>query len=956
MKKIVKILVKTIAGLILLVLLLLVTVPVLFKEKIRTKVESVINESVNAKVVFANYNLGFFKNFPNLSFSLKDVYVTGIDKFEGDTLAGFRSFSLVFNLGSLLGKSGYEIKSIILDRAVVNALVLKDGSANWDIAKPSADTLVSKTQTEPVKETKAEAKTGESAMKILLRKFEIRSSTIRYTDKSSKMSAILKDLNYTLTGNMSLKTTNLKMALNIGETTFEMDGIKYLNRAAIDSRINLQANLDSMKFTFADNFFAINDLQLKFAGSVSMQGDNIATDLTFGTNQTSFKTLLSLVPAVYMKGYEDLKASGTFALSGAAKGLYSEADSTLPDISLNLLVKDGLISYPSLPEKISAININTNVYVNGKNLDLTTVSLDRFHFELAGNPFDMTFFLKTPISDPDFKGSFNGRIELDKLSKAIPLENLKLSGIIEMATEMAGRLSMIEKQQYESFKAKGTLSFKNMLADMPGYPDVNLKEATFTFTPGYTRMDKADLIIAGTSDILLSGNLENYIPYVFRNETIKGNLSWNSNKIDVTSILNKMTEDTTAVETEDTTSLAVIPIPKNIDFDFNASIGNVIYDNIKIQDFRGHIFVRNGILSMRETGMSILGGTVKMNADYDTRDTLKPTVKADFEMKNIGIKDAFNTFVTVRKFAPAAKGLDGRVSLQMKYESLLGKDMMPAISTINGYGKLKSEQVQVIELAAFDKMKEILKLGDKYTNTFKDINVSFKIKDGRVYVDPFDVKMGNIKMNISGDQGLDQTLNYLVKTEIPRASLGSSVNALIDNLSAQAAALGVAYKPADIIRVNVKVKGVVGKPVLTPDFGSGGGESSGTLKETVKETVKQTVDKTIDQTKDKLRQEAEQQGDKLIREAEMRGEQLRAEADKAAVKLKEEAETQAAKILKAAESKGVIARAAAQKSADALVREAEKKGEQLRQEADKQAIKLVEEAKTKKEEMVGKIQ
>ena len=64
-------------------------------------------------------------------------------------------------------------------------------------------------------------------------------------------------------------------------------------------------------------------------------------------------------------------------------------------------------------------------------------------------------------------------------------------------------------------------------------------------------------------------------------------------------------------------------------------------------------------------------------------------------------------------------------------------------------------------------MKEMLKLGDKYSNTFKDINISFKIADGRVYVSPFDVKTGNLKMNISGDQGLDQTLIILLKPKYP---------------------------------------------------------------------------------------------------------------------------------------------------------------------------------------------
>jgi len=955
MKKIIKTSLKIILGLLIFILVLLFSVPLLFKEKIKTKVEQVINESVNAKVVFADYNLSFFRNFPNLSFSLKDMYVTGIEKFEGDTLAGFRSFSLVFNLGSLIGKSGYEIKSVILDRAVVHAIVLEDGSANWDITKPSADTLVAGASEQPA-ETAPEAETGESTLKVLLRKFEIRDANIVYDDKSSKMSAGLKKLNYTLTGNMSMKETKLKMGLNIGEVTFLMDGVKYLNRAVIDSKINILANLDSMKFTFDENYFSVNALRLNFAGDVAMRGDDILTNVTFGTSQTSFKTLLSLVPAIYMTGFEDLRTSGSFTLSGSAAGVYSDADSTLPDIKLNLSVNDGMISYPALPEKISAININTDVYVNGKNLDLSTVNLDKFHFELAGSPFDMTFFLKTPMSDPDFKGSFKGKIDLDALSRALPLEDIKFTGIIEMAIDMAGRLSMIEKEQYESFTAKGTLGIKNMLLSMPDYPEVSLKEASFTFTPAYTRMDKAELLIAETSDIMLSGNLENYIPYVFRNETIKGNLSLNSNKIDVTNILSKMVFDTTAVEEEDTTALAVIPVPKNIEFDFNARIGTIIYDKISAQNFKGHIIIKDGILSLKETGMSVLGGTVKMNAEYDSRDTLKPVLKADFEVKDIAIKDAFNTFVMVQKFAPAAKGVDGKISLQMKYESLLGQDMMPVMNSINGYGKLQSEQVQIIEMAAFEKMKELLKLGENYTNTFKDINVSFNIREGRVYVSPFDVKMGSIKMNISGDQGLDQTLNYLIKNEIPRSALGSSVNALVDNLSAQASAFGVAFKPSETIKVNVRVKGVVGKPVLTPDFGSGTAEAAPGLKETVKETVKQTVEKTVDDAKEKLRREAEEQGDRLIKEAEEKGQRLREEADKAAMKLKEEAEAQAAKILKAAESKGAIAKAAAQKSADAIIREAGKKGEQLRQEADKQAIKLVEEAKAKKEEMINKIQ
>ena len=955
MKRIAGIIIKSLLGLIILILVLLFTVPVIFKEKIKTKVEAVINESVNAKVTFGDYKLSFFRNFPNLSFSLKNLYVVGIGKFEGDTLAGFKSFDLVFNLGSLLSSSGYEVRSMIIDQAVVNAIILKDGTANWDIAKPSE-------QTTPI-DTVTPAKTSSSgsSMKVLLRKFEIKKSSISYSDASMALDASLKDFNFNLKGNMTLSETDLKMTLNIAEATVIMDGVKYLNRAVLDSKIDMLANLDSMKFTLGKNHFSINNLMLNFSGMFAMPGNDIKADLLFGTNKTSFKTLLSLVPLVYMSGYEDLKTSGEFTLSGSAKGIYSDADSSLPDMKVNLSVTNGLISYPAIPEKISNININADVAVDGKDLDKTTVNLDKFHFELAGSPFDMSFFLRTPMSDPDFKGSMNGRIDLAALSKAVPMDSINLSGVIDMAVTMAGRLSMIEKEQYESFSAKGTLGIKNMVLVMAGYPRVDIKDAAFLFTPAFTQMQKADIIVAGTSDFSISGNLENYIPYVFRNETVKGNLTLYSKMVDVSSIMNAMADTTPTSTVEDTMALALIAVPKNINFDFNALIDKFSYDNIKAENIKGHINVRDGVLSIREAGMNILGGTILMSADYDTRDTLKPVMKADFNMKNIGVKDAYKTFVTIRQFAPTAKGIDGKVNVQFAYQSLLGSDMMPVLKTINGEGKLQSEQIQLLESAAFDKFREVLKLGDKYSNTFKDINISFKIRDGRVFVSPFDVKLSNIKMNIGGDQGLDQTLNYLIKTEIPRSDLGSSVNSLIDRLSAQAAAFGIAYKPADILKVNVRVRGTFTKPEVGPDFGGSGGSGSGTgtgtgtIKETVKETVKQTIDNTIDKTKEKLREEAAVQGDKLIKEAEERGQQLRDEAARAAQKLRQEADSSAAKLIKAAEPKGMLAKAAAQKGADALKKEADRRGNQLIQEADNQAKNLVEEAKARKEEMVKKI-
>lgn len=960
MKKAFGIIIKIILGFVLLILVLLLTIPVIFRKQIKTKVEQTINQSVNATVKFDDYKLGFFKDFPNLSFSLTGVSVVGVAKFENDTLAAFRSFDLVFNLSSLFKKTGYEVKSINIDRAVVNAIVKKEGAVNWDVMKDTSTAVT------------PEPEQTSSGMKILLKKVTVKNSSIAYIDESSAMKVYLNDVNFELKGDMTMSETDLQMAFSAGEFTFIMDGMKYLNKAVLDSKIDMLADLDKWRFTFRDNFFTLNDLKLNFTGTVVMPGDDIETDIKFASPQTSFKTLLSLVPAIYMKDYKDLKATGEFEVSGSAKGIYSDKDSTMPDVTLAMSVTNGLISYPALPEQIKNINIKSDIFVDGKVMDRTTVNVDKFHMELAGSPFDMTLNLKTPISDPDFKGSMVGKIDLSALSKAVPMDSISLSGIIDMSVQMAGRMSMIEKGQYDSFKASGRLGIKNMIVAMIGYPAVKINEAGFEFTPAYATMTNTNLNVGGKSDFNLSGRIENYIPYMFSDKTIKGNLSMRSKMVDVSEIMSAMTPAAAASESttpsgkdeknvqaaakpdKDTASLTLIHVPKNIDFDFDALIDEFRYDNINARNVKGHVIVRNGILSIREAAMNILNGTIAMNADYDTRDTLKPVMKADFDMSNIGVKDAFNTFNSVKKLAPAAKGIDGKISAKLNYVSLLGQDMMPITNSINGAGIIKSNEITLLESKTFDKMKEVLKLSN-VSNTFKDINVSFTIADGRVYVKPFDVRTGNIKMNIGGDQGLDQTINYIVKTEIPRSDLGSSVNSLIDNLSTTAASFGIKYKPADILKVNVKVTGTFTKPVVAPFFGNTSGESKGVAKAAVQETVKQTIDNTVDQAKEKARAEAELQGDKLIKEAEERGRQLRDEAARAAENIRKEADTQAQKLIDDSSTKSQLQKMAAQKGADSLKKNADKKATQLVQEADNQANKLVEEAKAKKAELIGKI-
>lgn len=935
MKKMTKLLLKIFSGLIAVILILLILIPLIFKDKIKKTIVQTINESVTAKVSFTDYKLGFIKNFPNLTFSLDNVIVTGTEKFENDTLTSFKSMNLVFSLPSLFKKSGYEIRSVLIDEASINALVLEDGSENWDIMKDSEETQA---VGEPA-----------STMKILLRKAAIQRSRITYIDRGSAIETFLNNVDINLKGDLTLSETNLAIFMNAGELTYIMDGMKYLNKATAEAGINVMANLDSMKFDLRDNYLLINDLKLNFAGSVAMPSDDLKTDLTFDAEKVSLKSLMSLIPAVYMTDYQGLKTQGDVTLSGSARGVYSDADSTMPDISLNLSISKGLISYPSLPEQLKNINLRSAIFVDGKSMDKSTVDVEDFHMELAGNPFDLKFSLRTPVSDPDFAGSIIGKLDLDALKKAVPLDSMNLSGLVNMSVNMAGRMSMIEKEEYDRFRINGNMSLKNLFIGTAGYPEVRINSALFEFSPAFAALRQGDLRLGSKSDFMLEGRIENYLAYLLRDDVIRGNLSMHSRLIDLTEIMNSLSD---SGETEDSSSLTTVKIPQNIDFDLNAQVDQFLYNKINAENLKGHLIIRNGILSIKETGMNILGGAVRMDADYDTRDTLKPSVKAELALESLGIKDAFNTFNTVRQLAPTSSGIEGKVGVKLSYSSLLGRDFMPVVSSITGGGKLQSDEISLVASSVYDKMKEVLKLSDKYSNTFRDLNVSFTINKGRIYVSPFNTKAGNIKMNISGDQGLDKTINYIIKTEMPRSDLGNQVNSLIDNLSAQASAFGFTFKPAEIIKVNLKVSGTFLKPVISPFFGNAPADSTSGMKQSAREAVSQAVETKTEEVRQNIKSEVQIEADKLVLEAEKNGQRLRDEAAAAAEKIKNEADIQAQRIVKEAEPKGAVAKVAAQKAAESLKKEAEKRSDQLIREADAKATRLTDEAKAKRDELL----
>jgi uncharacterized protein involved in outer membrane biogenesis len=907
MKKILKITGITVA----VIFLILLTAPFLFQGKIIEMVKTEANKMLNAKVDFGDLSLSFIRNFPNASVAIDDFTVVGIDEFEGDTLAAFDRLRVVVDIKSLFGDQ-IVVNRILLKKPKIYAKILADGKANWDIMKPDTTAV----------ETPEDSTT--SAFALQLQNLTIENGYLVYDDLQGEMKALVDNLNFSLSGDMTQDITTLKTLTDIEKINFLMDNTAYLKDAKFDAKIDVQADLKNMKFTLTENELQLNDIKLNIDGWAAMLENGFDMDLKLGTPQTSFKSLLSMIPAIYAKDFETIQTKGDLTLDAWAKG--TMADSLYPAFDVKLGVANAWFKYPDLPKSVDNINIDVEIANPGGILDLTTVDVRKFHFEIAKNPFDIRFAGKTLLSDLQFDAGAKGTLNLDDVKEIYPLEDMTVSGILKADVEAVGRMSQIEKEQYEAVKAKGDLSLNNFTYATSGLPPVKINTAHLDFTPKYANLSNLDMKM-GNSDFQANGRLENYIAYVLKDETLKGELNLTSTLINVNDFTGEETgAETPAQETSADTSAVIVP--KNINFKLNANIKKVTFDDIILDNVKGVIRTENGKLSFNNIAMNAFGGAMNADGFYSTEDPTNPNVDMKLKISDVLYTEIYKQMDMVKQLVPIFENMTGKFSLDFGFTSQLDNAMSPVYNSVTGNGVLTSKELSVSNIKALDVLATSLKNDKLKTLSAKDVKIKFAVQDGRVITEPFDIKTQYADLQVSGSTGLDQTIDYKTDIVLPQ-SLLNGVNL-----------------PQNVKDVKMKVAANIGGTFTKPTVKLGAAETLGNLKDLVKEELKSKLNEGID----KLVAEAKKQKEALIAAAQKQGDNLRSEAQKAGDKLIAEAQKQSDALV--AKASNPIAKAAAKKSGEALVKEAQKKAADLNKEADNQANKLVNSANSEGDKLI----
>lgn len=487
-KKIIKISAFTVGSLLALLIVAIAFVInfIVTPEKLTPVVLDAANKSLHAELKIESVELTFFSTFPKFGLKVKNGSL--VSKALNDTLwsqtdslLSFKECVVTINPIAYLKENRITVYNLSIENASVYAFRNKEGKANWDVAKASADSLQEDTTS------------THFDSEIEIKNVELKHANLIFDDRNTDLYARVDDANLKLKLSLTKGISNLGLKFDNKNILFWQQGELLVNKIATSLQTDITVDRKTAVWKLKDTSLNINGVKLDVSGAFRRDtvAKTINVDLQYGLHAPSMETVLGMIPKSYVKDNK-VSAKGEVTVSGTVKGLYG--DKKLPAVSLKINVKEASAQYKGLPYGIDAFTADFEAYVDLMRKQPSYLNLKILHFKGAHTEILADGKVDDLLDDPMIQFHTKSVVDLDALAKTFPLqESVTIRGKLDANLRLKCRLSSLKKQDIGRMKLAGKLDLKDFELRDTAKDFEFLGNATLRFQDNETLQAQVDI-------------------------------------------------------------------------------------------------------------------------------------------------------------------------------------------------------------------------------------------------------------------------------------------------------------------------------------------------------------------------------------------------------------------------------------------------------------------------------
>ncbi len=703
----------------------------IYEDDVKNLIIKELNKHLKTEVHIdpKNIDLTILKSFPHCAIEFKDFTALDSKEFNSnDTLLYAKRLALAFNIKDLFNKN-YTIKRILLEDANCHLKVNKTGNANY---------LVWKSDSSSVEKN--------DSLKFALERITL--SNIKLTYKNSKqkikLNTTINNLNFKgkFTNSNYLLVSDGKAYVDL----FQIDKLKYVNNKNL--KLNLELDVKGNSFTIKKAETTFNSAELISSGAFVVNDSLVSLDINFKGNNLDVASTLSLLPEKFQSKISNYSSDGVFYANGEA---HYHAGKPL-SVNSEFGIKNANILYKPKGTTLSNVNLIGSLVINEH---LSELKLQHISANLNSNSFSGNVEL-TNFENPYIKLNVAAKTKLEELISFYPIDTIEsVSGNIDVTANIEGLISELQNNTYSpTIKANGEATIANIKAKFKqSEKELNIPEGKVSLNERHLTIFGLKLI-KGNSDVMLIGEMPNFIGYLFDSKTplsIIANIS--SNTIQLEDFIFASNENSSSKD---------INIPDNFDFNINVNINHFSFGKFMADNIKGAVLLKNQKIALKDVTLNATDGSIKLNAFADaSSENIK--ISGDCELQKLNIQKLFTELNNFGQTTLQDKHLRGFITANVDFTGTWNKKLEVDLNSINATSSILIERGELIGFKPLESLAKYIDVNELKLIKFSTLQSTLEIKNKVIIIPRTSIKSSAINLELWGKHSFDNVIDYHIQ-------------------------------------------------------------------------------------------------------------------------------------------------------------------------------------------------